>query len=149
MPNVRIRQLEERVATQGLHFGHGNPKRRKLEPGEVIDIPEGPLFEQLWRTGKIELTRDPVTRPLDYLNEREARLCAPSFTPRGPDEEIERDAALDRLSEQLAQLEVAPDADKADESPVTETLQPIPAPDRPAPSNRRAARRANREQIST
>ena len=57
---LRIRQLDEKVATQGLHFGLG-PNARKLEPGEVVDIPEGELFEDMWETGKLELTRDPVT----------------------------------------------------------------------------------------
>jgi hypothetical protein len=150
MPRIKVRQLHDTTATAGVHFGHGAPARRKLEPGEVLDLPEGELFEVIWKTGCVELTRDPITRPLEYANGREARLCSPSFTPRGPDEEIERDAALDKVSAQLAQLEVAPDADTADESPVTETLQPIPAPGTPAPGNRRAARRAaNREQIST
>lgn len=140
---VRIRQLEERVATQGLHLGLG-PCARKIEPGEVVEIPEGDLFETLWETGKLELTRDPVTRPLEYENEREAKLCSPSFTPRGPDEEITQQRALDRVSERLNNLEVASETAPVDDSPATESqhTEPVP-PELPPeqPGNRRAARR--------
>ena len=140
---VRIRQLEERVATQGLHFGLG-PLARKLEPGEVVEIPEGDLFDQLWDTGKLELTRDPVTRPLEYENEREAKLCSPTFTPRGPDEEIMQQKALDKVAGDLEQLEVASETETVDDSPATEPqhANPVP-PELPpeTPGNRRAARR--------
>lgn len=146
---VRIRQLEERVATAGLHFGLG-PKARKLEPGEVVDIPEGELFDQLWETGKLELTRDPVTRPLEYDNEREAKLCSPTFTPRGPDEEIAAEKARANVEARLH--EVVSDAETVDDSPATETqhAEPVP-PELPPVANKRAARRraANREQVPT
>lgn len=151
MPKVRIRQLDERVATAGLHFGLG-PKARKLEPGEVVDIPEGEMFDEMWNTGKLELTRDPVTRPLEYENERLARLCSPTFTPRGPDEEIEQQRALDRVAEALSETEVVSETETVDDSPATESqhAEPVP-PELPPVSNRRAARRraANREQVPT
>ena len=141
MPNVRIRQLDERVATTGLHFGLG-PKARKLEPGEVVDIPEGDLFDAMWDTGKLELTRDPVTRPLEYDNEREARLCSPTFKPRGPDEVDAQERALKTVSERLAQLEVASEAPTANDSPATEVQHKTSVPpELPPVSNRRAARR--------
>lgn len=94
MPRVKIKQLDERVATQGVHLGGGS-NRRKLEPGEVLDIPEGViegghnLFDTVWATGKLELTLDEVTRPLDYLNYREARLCSTKFKPRDANEKME------------------------------------------------------------
>jgi hypothetical protein len=151
---VRIRQLDERVATQGLHFGRG-PSARKIEPGEVVDIPEGELFEILWATGKLELTRDPVTRPIEFANEREARLCSPTFTPRGPDEEVEQQRALDTVSARIAETEVASEAETANDSPATETphvaeREPPEVPEATA-HNRRAARRAaaNRVQENT
>ena len=137
---VRIRQLEERIATTGLHFGMG-PKARKLEPGEVVDIPEGDLFDQLWETGKLELVRDPVTRPLVYESEREAKLCSPTFKPRGPDEIEAQEKAQAAVAARLN--EVASEAETADDSPATETqhAQPIP-PELPPPvANKRAARR--------
>jgi len=142
---VRIRQLDERVATQGLHFGRG-PSARKLEPGEVVEIPEGQLFEALWSTGKLELTRDPVTRPLEFANEREARLCSPTFIPRGVDEEIEQQNALDKVSARLSETEVASEAETAIDSPATEVphvaeREPPEVPEAPT-HNRRAARRA-------
>ncbi len=148
---VRIRQLDERVATNGLHFGIG-PAARRLEPGEVVDIPEGDFFDTLWNTGKIELTRDPVTRPLEYENQRQARLCSPSYRPRGDSDEIERDKALARVSQLLEEsTEVASTPVTAVESPATqpqtEYVNPVPpelppeAPEVPV-KNRRAARRA-------
>ena len=143
MPRVKIRQLEERIATKGLHFGR-DPCMRKLQPGEVVDIPEGDFLEMLWSTGKLELTRDPVTRPLRYESEREARLCSPTFKPRDPSEEAERDRALLEVDARLAGV-----PRDEDESPATGLLSP--AEDKPVPShNRRAARRAAREQqVST
>lgn len=104
MPRVRIKQLEERIATSGVHFGLG-PAARKLEPGEVVEMPEGELFETLWATEKLDLTRDPVTRPIAYANEREAALCSPRFRPRGPDEQVEVDRARDKVSQRLAEDE--------------------------------------------
>ena len=151
---LRIRQLDEKVATQGLHFGLG-PNARKLEPGEVVDIPEGELFEDMWETGKLELTRDPVTRPLMFENEREARLCSPTFKPRGPAEEREQQRALDRVSERLAESEAASEPEKVTESPApskprTESVPPELPPEVPPAANRRAARRrALREQETT
>lgn len=144
---LRVRQLDERVATQGVHFGLG-ASVRKLEPGEVVEIPEGALFEMLWATGKLELTRDPVTRPLEFTNEREAKLCSPTFTPRGPDEEVEQQRALDKVSARMAETEteVASEAETANDSPATEMphvaeREPPEVPEPPA-HNRRAARRA-------
>jgi len=94
---IKIRQLEERVATAGLFMG-GDTCRRKLEPGEIVEVPDDMelddgrnLMQALWDTGTIDIVPDSVavTRPLDYLNRREAAICSPSFKPHGPDDEKE------------------------------------------------------------
>lgn len=130
MPHVKIKQLEERVATQGVHLG-GGPERRKLVPGEVINIPEDLrlsdgriLLDTLWETGKLELTRDPVTRPIDYQNYREGRLCAPNFKPRDMAEEKEMERVRAEVAARLANIEskvpkdsVSPTDDALDSKP--------------------------------
>ncbi len=109
MPRVKIKQLEERVATAGMHLG-GGAERRKLEPGEVIDIPEDmmlpdgtTLFDTIWETGKLELTMDPATRPIDYENYREGVLCSPRFKPRDASEELEMKKVRDKVMSRLPQ----------------------------------------------
>lgn len=130
MPRIKIKQLDTRVATSGMHFG-GPPERRKLFPGEVVDLPEGELLEALFATGKIELTLDPVTRPLDYKNVREAKLTAPTFKSRGPDEDHEIAKAFADVAERLK---------AGEEQPVE--VESSPAEEQKKPRNRRAARRA-------
>lgn len=109
MANVKIRQLGEHVSTIGLHMG-GGPERRKLEPGEVVSIPEDffekddVLLDALMASGHLELTADEVTRPLDYADYREARLCSPTFKSRGPDESEESAQARESVSERLKLL---------------------------------------------
>ncbi len=134
MPRIKIKQLEERVATVGLFFG-GSRVRRKLCPGEVVEIPEGKFLTDLMATGKLELTMDPVSRPLDYATEREAQITSPTFKARGPAEQIEIDAAKDAVAARL--VEQVSDAQPEAESPA-EDLKPTRTP----PQNRRAARRA-------
>lgn len=120
MPRVKIKQLDERVATQGIHLG-GGPERRKLEPGEVIEIPDDlllpdgtSLFDTVWATGKLELTLDPVTRPVDYGNYREGRLCAPGFKPRDATEKLEmlnvRAKIMARVDESESEVPDNPDS---------------------------------------
>ena len=111
MSRIKIKQLDERVATSGLHMG-GGPERRKLEPGEVIDIPDDlripdgrSLLDVLWKTGKVDLTRDPVTRPLDYANYREGLLCSPNFKPRDNSEENEMLQVRAKVEAGLNELE--------------------------------------------
>lgn len=97
MPLVRIKQLGERVATSGLFMGHapGDKFRRKLEPGEIIDIPDDMtvdgenLMDMLWGTGTIDMMPNSMrpTRVMDYDNRRDARYCSPSFKPRDPTQE--------------------------------------------------------------
>lgn len=142
MPCVKIKQLEERVATAGLHMG-GGPERRKLEPGEILDISKDvktsagdSLFDVLWNTGKLEMVPDKPTRPLDYEDYREATLCSPTFNPRGPDEEIERDHALAAVAERMAVNEPKPD--KKSKQAAKKTAKDMPS----APGGGRAARRA-------
>ncbi len=131
MPRIKIKQLEERIATAGLHFGLG-PEARKLAPGEVVEIPEGELFDILWATGKIEITMEPATRPLKYKDYREAQLTAPNYKSRGPHEDVEiakaHDAVALRMSEAAEPVEEP-------EPPAADT-KPARAP------NRRAKRRA-------
>lgn len=146
MPRVKIKSLDERVATNGLHMG-GGPERRKLQPGEVVEIEEGPLLDILWNTGKLEMTLDPATRPLDYEDYREARLCSPTFKSRGPDEDLDRDRARAAVAERLANQSVTqapePESPVADEQPepVIEDA-PVVEPPKPTARNRRAERRA-------
>ena len=123
--------MDDRIATQGVHFGGGR-RRRKLEPGEVIDLPEGELFDAIWATGRVELTMDDVTRPLEYATEDEAKYCSPSFKPRDPGEERDSQAARAAVAERLATEAAerrAPAAPTADSEP-------------PKQPSRRAGRRA-------
>lgn len=151
MPRIKIRQLDERVATNGLHMG-GGPERRKLEPHEVIDLdedfalPDGTLLlEGLWATKKIEMTLDPVTRPLDYESYREAMLCSPTFKPRDPSDEQEM---LKARAAVAARLESVSEAPITTDSPADDVLDtepdPTPAVEAipPTAKNRRAERRA-------
>ena len=139
MPRIQVKTLDERVATAGIHMG-GGPERRKLEPFEVVEIEEGftlpdgsNLLDILWATGKIELTMDPPTRPLDYASPREARICSPTFHARGFDEERERDKALAAVALRL---------EKPVSEPEIEPVQDTPAkPTQPA-RKRRSAKRA-------
>ena len=140
MERIKIKQLGERVSTMGLHMG-GDARRRKLEPGEVVEIPDDlmdeglPLFEQLWQTGAVDLTRDAPTRPLDYDSIAEAKLCSPSFKPRDDSEHAAQEKALAAVAARLEKLSAksgkggGKSADKA------------PAREDKARTNRRAARR--------
>ena len=104
MALVRIKQLYERVATQGLFMGGSMQLRRKLEPGEIVDVPvdmlEGHdnLFDMLWNTGVVDLVpeTEAPTRPLDYRDYREAKLCSPSFKPLSATDEREMAQARER-----------------------------------------------------
>ena len=156
MPRVRIKQLDERVATNGLHMG-GGPERRKLQPGEVVEISEDliengkPLLDLLWQTGKLEMTLDPATRPLDYEDYREAQLCAPTFKPRDPSEETEmhraREAVALRMFENQSEA-TSPADDALDDAPDpvhVATAETVGAKPPDTPKNRRAQRRASLE----
>jgi len=151
MPRLKIKQLEDKIATAGLFMG-GGPVRRKLQPGEVIDVPEDfesgmydgkGLLDAMWGTGKVEMTLDAVTRPIDFDTEREAKLTSPTFKSRGPDEDIEIDKARVAVAARLAETSDTP---LKSGSPVDDK-QPEPSDDPPAalgipPVNPRAARRA-------
>ena len=140
MPRIKVKSLNERVATQGLHMG-GGPVRRKLQPYEVVDIPEDlqtedgrNLLDVLWDTGLIDLTMDEVTRPLDYQTAREAKVCSPTFKPRGIQEEEERDAALEAVAVRLANMAPAKEETPEADAPARKAIQP--------PRKRRSAKRA-------
>lgn len=140
MPRFRIKQLHERVATKGLHMG-GDDRRRKLEPGEVVEIPtdevivsnryDKPLVlaDMLWQTGLVDMVpeSEPVTRPLDYQSHREAVLCSPTFKveTRGPDEIEEMHQARARVAARLAEQAVVVE----EETPVEEA-KPVEKPRR-------------------
>lgn len=91
MPCIKIKQMDERVATMGLHMG-GPRERKKLEPGEIVFIPDDMeeggenLFDSLWETDKIEIFPGKPTRPLEYASVTEAKLCSPVFRPHDPSE---------------------------------------------------------------
>ena len=140
MPRVKIKQLDDKVATAGLHFG-GPRERRKLHPGEVVEIPEGELLDQLWATGKLEMTLDPVTRPLDYATPREAQITAPTYKSRGPHEDAEIAAAHEAVALRLSEAQSndtteSPAADEPEAKPTKKVSKKSP--------NRRASRRARR-----
>jgi uncharacterized Zn finger protein (UPF0148 family) len=152
MPRVKIKQLDERVATQGLHMG-GGPERRKLEPGEVIDIaedfllPDGQaLLEVLWQTGKLEMTLDAPTRPLDYASYREGKLCSPTCKPRDVSETAEMEKARAAVAVRILKTESdaplpadSPAEDVPDSEPMTAAVD---IPSHTTAKNRRAERRA-------
>ncbi len=127
MSLIRIKQLNERTATAGLHMGRVElPKfRRKLEPGEIVEIPDDMktdngenLLEGLYETGLIDMVPDTYspTRPLDYEDAREAKICSPTYRPQGKNEIAEaekvRANVLARLEEQLSKS--PPKADSPD-----------------------------------
>lgn len=132
MPNIRIKQMEDRTAAAGIHFGLGR-ETRKLEVGEVVALEDGDLFDAVMATGKVELTADPVTRPLTYADANEAAICSPSFKIRSDNDEAERNATLAAVAERLAQEGHAP---KLPEKDVAESA--VPTQSR---AERRAARR--------
>jgi len=125
---VRIKELGEQRACDGLHFGmtpaHGinpgvNPFRRKLEPGEVVEFDEDDeLFQQIWDVGVLEMTRDMPTRPLDFASAREAEVTSASFIPISAQDERDvedaRRAVHARLFPELTREDVALGRDHID-----------------------------------
>lgn len=112
MPCIRIKQMDERVATMGLHMG-GPPERKKLEPGEIVFIPDDVeengenLFDLLWDTDKIEMYPGKPTRPFEFANVSEAKLCSPEFRPHDESEKVlmhkTREAVRARLLEEFGE----------------------------------------------
>lgn len=82
--NVRIRQMGKKAATAGYHFDSTNDAARKLEPGEVVHVPEDSKYRAIFEKmldrmdSPLEITRMPATRPLVFDKAREARLSSPS-----------------------------------------------------------------------
>ncbi len=144
MPNIIIKQLGEKVATSGMHFGMGDATR-KLEPGEVVDLPDGDLFDLIWATGKVDLTADPVTRPLTYMDYTEASLCSPSFKARGIDDLQRSEKAREAVALRLA--ETLPDTPA--EMPVVEKTEDKKAPDTPVKPRVVRLQKATSEQKAT
>jgi hypothetical protein len=131
---IKIKQLEERVATAGLFMG-GDVCRRKLEPGEIVEIPDDMeledgrnLMQALWDTGTIDIVPDTVavTRPLDYTNRRDANICSPSYKPRGNDDIKEMNRVRDAVEARL--FESSESLPEPVESPEEDTPEPEPDP---------------------
>lgn len=155
MPRLRIKQLGDKIATAGLFMG-GGPERRKLQPGEIIDIPEDfesgqyegrGLFTAMWESKLVEMTPEAATRPIDYADSREAKLSSPTFKSRGPDEDIEVEKARVAVAARLVEMSNAQlpgmDADSpADDEQPEPDDDSSPAAIETPPPNRRAARRA-------
>jgi hypothetical protein len=121
----------------------GGKERRKLEPGEVVKVPDDEsmvdgdnLMQALWDGGMIDILPDTAvpTRPLDYEDRREAKLCSPTYKPNGPDEVIARDKALARVNARLINdtSKSLPFEGGSPEEDVPEVVTaPIPAPVKP------------------
>lgn len=135
----------------------GQPKdgkfRRKLEPGEVVEVPEDMLndegenlMDMLWDTGTIDIVPDSVavTRPLDYENRREALLCSPTFKSRGADDDRLRDKVLAKVDKQL--LEQSDSLPDEVESPEDDKPEPEPPPKaaKPKASRKKTTQRVRR-----
>ena len=140
MPRIKIKQMDDRVATQGVHFG-GKATRRKLEPGEVVDLPEGELFDGIWATGRVELTMDDITRPLDYETVAEAKFCSPSYKPNDPSDERDSQLAREAVAKRLAETQAVRRAPEPEPAPVAPTAAKEPPKSKPRRVSRRAAAR--------
>lgn len=146
MPRIKIKQMGNAIATSGIHLG-GGQERRKLEPGEVLELDEDllmddgrSLFHALWETGKIELTPEPATRPLDYANVREAKLTSGNFKSRGPDDDAAQAKAVADVRERMLEANMHEDEVLPE---VPEPIEEAPAVKPPAkPASRRQRRRA-------
>jgi len=156
MPRICIKQLDDRIATAGLFMGGNNQVRRKLQPGEVVDISEDfepgmydgqGLLDALWGTGKVEMTLDAATRPVDFADARQAKLSSPTFKSRGPDDDIAVEKARAAVTARLVEMSnaqlpsVEADSPADDKQPDDTDDSPVATETRP-PTNRRAARRA-------
>ncbi len=147
MARIKIKQLGDVVATAGLHLG-GGPERRKLEPGEVVEISEDEmtedgrsLLEIAFGTQKVEITLDEPTRPLDYRDYREATLCRPLFKPRDSSEERDMLEARARVQARLQQQAVDEEVTAGlDEQPARKPV--TRAHKQKSPANPRVRRRA-------
>ena len=134
--NVKIKQLEERVATKGFFFGDApaGKIRRKLEPGEVVELDmDDELTKQVLASGKVDVTLDPPTRPLDFDNENDAKYSSPSYRPRDNDDERDMLEARDRIAESLAPL-----VDEPEGGPTVADVEEVVAGN-PRANRRRAA----------
>ena len=86
------------------------------------------------------MTPDAATRPIDFLDEREAKHTSPTFKPRGADEELLVDKARAAVAARMDELSNAhsPAVDSQSESVAASS----PATTKPLVTNRRAQRRA-------
>lgn len=110
--NIRIKQFDDKIATSGVFMG-GDKCRRKLEPGEIVQIPTAledsdgnNIVDAVMATERVEITRDKPTRPLDYADEHEARYCSPNYRWRDPSDRLAMDKARAAVAERLLQTEV-------------------------------------------
>lgn len=148
MPRIKIKSMDEKVATMGLHFG-GLPEQRKLQPTEVIEFDEDdPLFKAMMDSGKCELTMAPVTRPLIYPDAQLAKFCSPTFKASGPNEQVQVDAAKATIADLLSHTPPAapdPEPEPVQESPAAEPEAQSEPSVNPRAARRAAAEAANEE----
>jgi len=143
MPRLKIKSMDDKVATMGLHFG-GPPEQRKLEPTEVIEFSDDdPLFQAMMDSGKCELTMAPATRPLIYPDAPMAKFCSPSFKPNGRNEEAQVAEAKATIADMLNHT--PPAAPDEQESPAAEPEAQPESSVNPRAVRRAAAEAANEE----
>lgn len=147
MAIIQVKQMGERVATNGIYLGpSSNRLRRKLEPGERVDIPEDAVFDEsdqrniletVWETGLIEIAPDKAkpTRPLDYESEQEATYNAPSFRPMDESERILMEKSREEVANRLENQSVK-------RSDAREDGRKKGAAENSAPNNKRRNRRS-------
>jgi len=126
--------MDERTASAGVHFG-GSLVRRKLHPGEIVEIEEDfekgeygggkqSLLQAVLASKRVEITLDPANRPLDYPDEDAARYTAPTYKSRGPEDDLIIAEAHERARQHMeSQSSKAP---LPTESPAVDTTPDVP-----------------------
>ena len=107
---LKIRELAGRRATDGMAMS-SDPLVRKLEPGEVVDVPENIkidmdgeeflLHEAMYATEKVEIAPGQPTRPFKFKNKNESRMTSPAFYPKNPAERKQMEKIRARIKEEL------------------------------------------------
>ena len=148
MAKIKIRTIDTHSACAGLFMGGNARVRRKLEVGEVVDIPEderveggAQLLQVLNDTGKVELTLDEPTRPFEFDNSREAKLTSPSFRPKDDDERAEVAAVWQVVRARMAG-QAKPDRPERSPAPAADDSPP---PVDPVAARARRRRRAQEQ----
>lgn len=163
MAKVRIKQMDTRVATSGIHLVTNPDLKqlvRKLEPGEVVNIDDDmlcdgdpkqrTLLQVLHDTGKIELVPNtvPVTRPFKYDTPKEAELCSPSFIPREPSEARDRDQAVENVKARLLAEDIPAAPSNRAKTPEDEEIEQTDDSDKEAAALGASRRRERKKRLS-